>query len=68
MSKRTPQQEMSAWKTRVAELLSKEARCPGCAKAKRVNEGTTNPVICLRHQEIRQSMALMHKRRRYNNV
>lgn len=60
---------MSAWKARVAELLKKEARCPGCAKAKRLNEGTLNPVICEAHMRIRQSMALTHKpKRRYGNV
>jgi hypothetical protein len=62
MSRRTPAQEMSAWKIRVAELFAKEAKCPACAKAKRLNEGTLNPSICNRHIEIRQSMALTHKK------
>jgi len=47
---------MSAWKTRVAWLLKKEARCPGCHKARRENEGTVNPGICSRHLEIRAQL------------
>lgn len=64
MSKRTPAKEMSAWKIRVVEHFAKEAKCPACAKAKRLNDGTLLPIICTRHMEIRQEMALTYKRKR----
>lgn len=68
---RTPAEEVAAFVTRVKFLLAKEARCPDCAKEKRLaeeaakvasravefQEGTTNPGICWRHVVLRRQMA-----------
>jgi hypothetical protein len=55
---RTSAREISAFRVRVAELLRKEARCPGCAKSSRLKdahpEQPNNIVaICEAHQRIR---------------
>jgi hypothetical protein len=51
--KRSPEREMSAWKTRVAALLRKEARCPSCSKAKRLAAGAAFAPVCDTHYKIR---------------
>jgi hypothetical protein len=50
--------EMEAWKQVVAVLLGKERRCRMCAKAAKLNAGTTRAPICAVHQQIRGMMAL----------
>ncbi len=65
MKERTPEQETQAFKRRVEELLQKEARCPDCAKWRRLNEGKTFTLICERHQNIRSYMAFPQSFRRY---
>lgn len=55
--RRTPAQEMAAWKRRIAVILTREAKCPACANAAREAEGTTLPKICGPHKRIRRDAA-----------
>lgn len=48
--------ELAIWKARVAELNAKEARCPGCIKAKKEAENATLPGICEFHRTARRRM------------
>jgi hypothetical protein len=57
MRRRSPEREMAAWKRRLTELARKEARCAGCAKARRLNADTTLPQICAQHISVRKRMA-----------
>jgi hypothetical protein len=73
---RTPQEEMTAWKIRVAELLEKEARCPGCLKLRKFAQLTTftspavegtgpginTMTVCRDHERIRHQMAFPPRR------
>lgn len=60
--KRTPKREMEAWKRRLEWLAKKEARCPACAKAARLNADTNSLKICVPHYNLRSRMALGSRR------
>ena len=58
---RSSEREIGAFRIRVAELLRKEARCPGCAKLRRLKEShpeQPNNIVatCDAHQRIRWEM------------
>lgn len=53
---------MQAWKRRLEQLARKEARCPACAKAARLNAETNEPKICSTHQTIRHRMVFKPRR------
>jgi hypothetical protein len=53
---------MQAWKRRLEQLFRKEARCPACAKAARLNADTNDPKICPHHISLRRRMAFGSRR------
>jgi hypothetical protein len=62
MSKRTPQREMQAWKRRLEELAKKEARCPACARARKLLENSLEGKICSQHNVLRHRMVFGSRR------
>lgn len=72
---RTPKEEMRVWKARVADLLKKEDRCPGCRKLRAFAEtatfaspaaegtgpGLNTMTVCEAHHRIRNQLVFPPK-------